>query len=655
MPESKPLWHPTEQFIHQSNLHAFRKWLAERNIEPGDYESLWEWSVRNPDEFWKSVYDYFKVIDHGAPSSILNGSMPDCTWFEGSKVNYAEHIFRNATDAYPAILFASERHPLKEISWKKMGHQVSCLQRYFIAKGIRAGDRIAAYVPNIPEATCSFLAAASVGAVWSSCSPDFGPESVIDRFSQIEPKVLICVDGYQYGGKQFDKIPVIKQILDSIPSIKHVILIPYLSTEIQAEVLPNAELMPVICHGEGGMLEFEPVPFEHPLWVLYSSGTTGIPKAITHGHGGMLLEHLKYLAFHNDVHPGERFFWFTTTGWMMWNFVQGALLHGASIVLYDGSPGYPDLNVLWKLAQDAGIQHFGTSAPFLVACMKANLDPHSICDLSRLRSVSSTGAPLPAEAFDWVYDHVHHHLWLCSMSGGTDVCTAFVGGCPEKDVIRGEIQCRGLGCDLHAFNAKGDSVIEEVGEMVITTPMPCMPVYFWNDPGKERYRKSYFSAFPNVWHHGDWVYITRNGGLIISGRSDTTLNRQGIRIGTAEIYRALNDIEEVEDSLIVHLDHKGQDLMPLFVVLKKGLSLSDELKTRIRTTLRNKCSPRHVPDEIFQVQEIPYTLSGKKMEAPVKKVLSGESIENIASRDAMRNPSALDAFVRMEEKLRSSQ
>ncbi len=496
------LWTPSPGYIERSRLAGFRKWLSARGRTFGDYESLWRWSTDHPDEFWRSIWDYFDIIAHTPATEILSGGMPDTNWFRGSTLNYAEHIFRNASDAYPALVWSSERHLLKAVSWRKLGRRVSCLQQYFKSIGIRPGDRIAAYLPNMPAATYGFLATSSLGAIWSSCSPDFGAESVIDRFQQIAPSVLMCVDGYQYGGKSFDKIPVVKEILKRIPSIKHVILIPYLDSNIGADAIEGAVLWDTVSKGEGQQITFEPVPFDHPLWVLYSSGTTGVPKAITHGHGGMLLEHLKYLAFHNDVHAGELFFWYTTTGWMMWNFVQAALLHGATIVIYDGSPGYPDLNVLWQLAEDTGLQHFGTSAPFLIASMRNGQDPGATFDLSRLRSVSSTGAPLPPEAFDWVYSHVKRDLWLCSMSGGTDVCTAFVGGCPEKPVLRGEIQCRALGCALYAFDEEGNAVTDQVGEMVITAPMPCMPVRFWNDLDKKRYRASYFEQFPGVWRTG---------------------------------------------------------------------------------------------------------------------------------------------------------
>ncbi|MDX1409619.1 MAG: acetoacetate--CoA ligase, partial [Saprospiraceae bacterium] len=419
---------------------------------------------------------------------------------------------------------------------------------------------------------------------------------------QIKPKVLLCVVGYQYGGKAFDKLAVVQQIVDQLPSVKQVVIVPYLSADPVITGMRNAVRWQEAISLEPDPLTFTRVPFAHPIWVLYSSGTTGVPKAITHSHGGMLLEHLKYLAFHNDVHPGERFFWFSTTGWMMWNYVQAALLHGATIVLYDGSPGYPDLNILWQLAEATGMRHFGTSAPFLIACMKQGLSPKDDFTFPQLRSVSSTGAPLPPEAFDWVYEHVHDDICLWSMSGGTDVCTAFVGGCPELPLHRGEIQCRALGCALYAVDEEGRKIVGQVGEMVITRPMPSMPVYFWNDPGKARYRSSYFEHYPGIWRHGDWVRISEHGGLTMFGRSDATLNRQGVRIGTAEIYRALHGIEAIRDALIVHLD--DEDYMPLFIVLNEGEKFDDALIKEIRTTLRSKCSPRHVPDEILPVDDI---------------------------------------------------
>jgi len=643
------MWQATQEEKGASRLNAFRNWLIEDlGIDVGSsYEELWQWSVDNVGLFWRCIWEFFDVQSEAPLKPVVRGEMPHAKWFEGNTLNLAEHVFRKSTKDHPAILFQSERQPLKEISWKELEDRVMRLRAYLVSQGIVKGDRIGAFMPNIPEATYGFLAACSLGAIWSSCSPDFGADSVVDRFRQIEPTVLIAVDGYQYGGKGFDRMEVVEKIAKQIPSIQKVILVPYLNPAPEISTALPVAMWDEVMSTNQQPLEFAHVPFDHPIWILYSSGTTGVPKAITHSQGGILLEHLKYLAFHNDVHPGEKFFWFSTTGWMMWNYVQGALMHGATVVLYDGSPAYPDLGVLWKMAADCQLEHFGTSAPYLVACMKAHLGPKDEYDLSNLRTVSSTGAPLPAEAFDWIYENVGDKIWLCSMSGGTDVCTAFVGGCIEKPVIRGEIQCRALGCKLEAFDDDGKPTIGSLGEMVISEPMPSMPVFFWNDPEFKRYKESYFSVYPGIWRHGDFVKLSPEGGLTIYGRSDATLNRQGVRMGTAEIYRALNTIDEIADALIVHIDHNSQDYMPLFVVLKKDKLLDESLEKLIKNTLRKHCSPRHVPDRIIVIPEIPYTISGKKMEAPVKKILSGYSIEKVLNKDAMRNPEAMEFFIQM--------
>lgn len=649
------LWRPSPSFKANARLTAYIHWLEKRrDLRFPGYEELWNWSVSHPADFWHTVSDFFGVIHHQPFREVLSDDpMPDARWFAGSTLNYAEHLFRHRTDDHPAIMFQSERHPLTAISWGELEERVASLQHYLRQCGIGPGDRVVAYLPNIPEATIAFLAACSLGAVWSSCSPDFGASSVIDRFQQVEPKVLIAVDGYQYNGKAFSKRKVVKELIEALPTLERVIWVPYLEPERQPSTQPKTVSWAEATAATGQPLNFTAVPFEHPIWVLYSSGTTGAPKAITHSHGGVLLEHLKYLAFHNDVHPGERFFWYTTTGWMMWNFVQAAFLAGATIVLYDGSPAYPDLDVLWRFADEAGIHHFGTSAPFLVACMKEELKPGRQHNLQGLRSIGSTGAPLPPEAFDWVYQAVKEDLWLCSMSGGTDVCTAFVGGCPLEPVYYGEIQCRALGCALYAFDEEGQSVVGEVGEMVITKPMPSMPIFFWNDPGKKRYLSSYFEMYPGIWRHGDWVEITPRHTLIIYGRSDATLNRQGIRIGTSEIYRAVNKLKAVKDSLIVNLELSGgRHYMPLFVLLNEGESLDEDLRQLIKKTLKEEYSPRHVPDEIIEVPDIPYTISGKKLEAPVKKILLGRPAEQAAKRDALRNPEAIDFFVAFAKKIK---
>jgi acetoacetyl-CoA synthetase len=641
------LWRPSVAFREGSNLHQYLHWLnAAQSLHFKSYEEVWQWSVAEPAAFWESIWQYFNIKSHTPYRAVLSdAAMPHAQWFAGSTLNYAEHIFRSYDATRPALLFQSERQPLTAISWQTLYEQVAALRAHLQAIGVRAGDRVVAYLPNIPEATVAFLAVNAVGAVWSSCSPDFGVSSVLDRFQQIEPKVLITVDGYQYGGKAFDRTEAVRDLCAGLPSLEQLIMIPYL--HLQQNITFS---IPTITWADAtasrdATLQFEPVPFDHPIWVLYSSGTTGLPKAITHSHGGVLLEHYKYLAFHNDVHAGERFFWFSTTGWMMWNFLQASLLLGATAVLYDGSPGYPNLNVLWQLAETAQITHFGTSAPYIVACMQQGLQPSKQFNISHLRSIGSTGSPLPPDAFAWVYAYVKSDIWLCSMSGGTDVCTAFVGGCPLEPVYEGEIQCRALGCALYAYDEAGQSVLDEVGEMVITQPMPSMPIYFWNDPNGQKYLGSYFDMYPGVWRHGDWVRITPRGSLVIYGRSDATLNRQGVRIGTGEIYNALLQVPELKDSLIVNLElNGGRHYMPLFILLNKNAQLDEHLKQKINQILKTSCSPRHVPDEIIVVPDIPYTISGKKMEAPVKRILMGHPIAKAANIDSMRNPESLAFF-----------
>ena len=652
------LWQPSPELLSDSHLARYMDWLTqEKGLHFGHYRDLWKWSTDHIEDFWQSQWEYFQIISHAPYMSVLSGAgMPDYKWFEGATLNYAEHIFRQKTAARPAILFQNERQPLIEMSWAELERQTAALSRFLKSCGVQKGDRVAAYLPNSPHAIVAVLATMCIGAVWSSCSPDFGAASVADRLVQIQPKVLITVDGYSYGGKSFDKRDTLRELCSFLPSVEKVIFIPYLnenaSLEVEKEVVNwdsiiASHSIPPIPNPQS------PVPFSHPLWILYSSGTTGVPKAITHSHGGNLLEHLKYLHFHNDIRPGERFFWYSTTGWMMWNFTLAALLAGATIVLYDGSPGYPDLNVLWELAEKAPIHHFGTSAPYLVSCMKAGLSPKTKFDLKNLRSIGSTGSPLPPEAFGWVYENIKSDVWLSSMAGGTDVCTAWVGGNPLLPVYQGEIQCRCLGCAMESWDENGQPVpVGEVGEMVVTKPMPSMPVFFWNDPDGSKYRNSYFDTYPGVWRHGDWLKITERDSLVILGRSDATLNRQGVRIGTAEIYRCLDKIPEIKDSLIINLERAdGSDWMPLFVALAPGAALDNDLKNRIRSALRAAYSPRHVPDDILEIADVPYTISGKKMETPVKKILQRKPLDKAFNRDSMRNPEAMDYFIALAENL----
>jgi acetoacetyl-CoA synthetase len=641
----KPLWTPSRSFMEQSNLKKFQNWLfVKKGLYFKNYHDLWDWSVTDLDDFWESVWQFCEVKSHSLYFEVLirqNRDFIGTKWFRGATVNYAEHIFRHKNPARPAIMFQSEQEQLKELSWRELEKQVGAVASYLRQAGVVAGDRVVGVLPNGPQAVVAFLATNSLGAVWSSCSPDFGTTGILDRFQQIEPKVLIVADGYTYNGKGFDKLPAMRQLIGQLPTLKRTVLVPYLNSEAQ---LPKTDSWKDVLKTPFSTLEFTPVPFDHPLWVVYSSGTTGKPKAITHSVGGCLLEHLKALTIHQNVKPGDRYFWYSTTGWMMWNFSVASMLAGATLVLYEGAVQYPSMNVLWDLAEKAKINHFGGGAAFYLACMKAGVSLQGY-KFNQLQSIGSTGSPLPPEAFEWIYQHVKKDVWLISLSGGTDICSAFVGGCPTLPVYSGEIQSRLLGCKLEAFDEVGNPVQNELGEMVITQPMPSMPIYFWNDKDNQRYRASYFENYPNIWRHGDWIKINDRGGIIIYGRSDATLNRDGVRIGTGEIYSAVESVPEVTDSLVVCLEQAGgKYFMPLFVVLAQGQELTDDLKKKINLQLRSQFSPRHVPDAIYELSEVPYTISGKKMEAPVKKILMGTDPAKAASRDTMRNPQALDFF-----------
>ncbi|MDQ7781402.1 MAG: acetoacetate--CoA ligase [Desulfomonilaceae bacterium] len=651
--EGELLWKPSEALKKSANITHYLAWLhREKGLRFAGYEELWEWSTGSLEDFWESLWDYYEIKASKPYDRVLSTrSMPGASWFDGSHLNYAEHVFRNVSTGRPALKFQSEIHPLTETTWDELREQVSAVSVALRNMGVVPGDRVVAYMPNIPQTVVAFLACAGIGATWSSCSPDFGIRSITDRFRQIGPKVLLAVDGYQYGGKRFDCRPVVERLQEALPTLERTILVPYLQSASQAEGIGHALLWQDLLR-ERGELVFEQVPFSHPLWVVYSSGTTGLPKPLVHGHGGILIELLKFLGLHVNVQPRDVFFWFSTTGWVMWNILQAGLLTGATAVLYDGSPGYPDMDVLWDMAEKSGMSVFGTSAAYLTACMSEALEPGKVHDLSALNAVGSTGSPLSPAGFKWVYDSVKRDLLLGSVSGGTDPCSALVGCCPLLPVRAGEIQCRCLGVKAEAFDENGNPLTDQVGELVITEPMPSMPLYLWNDPDNRRYKESYFEAYPGVWRHGDWVRITSGGSAVIVGRSDSTLKRMGVRMGSSEIYGVVDELPEVLESLIIGYEGPdGHYRMPLFVALKPGFEMNDELKTGIKNAIRKALSPRHVPDEVFAIAEVPKTLNAKKLEVPVKKILSGVPTELAVNVDSMSNPESLEFFVRMAEEM----
>jgi acetoacetyl-CoA synthetase len=635
-----PLWTPSAEWVERSRMRDYLRWLAEtRERRFGDYQELWRWSVEDLDGFWSSIWAYFEVGERPPAPALAERRMPGARWFPGARLNHAEVALRRR-DGHPAIIAGGEQggEPTV-IGHGELAGLVARAAAGLRRLGVGKGDRVAAYLPNVPQTVIAFLATASIGAVWSSCAPEFGVSSVVDRFAQIEPKVLLAVDGYRYNGAWHDRREALAEIRRRLPTVTATVL---LGDADDAATLAWEDLLA----GPAGEPAFEPVAFDHPLWVLYSSGTTGLPKAIVQGHGGIVLEHLKSLAFHLDLRPDDRFFWFTTTGWMMWNFLVGGLLLGATVLLYDGSPAQPDMGALWRFAEASSMTYFGTSAAYVLACMKAGIEPGRDADLSALHSIGSTGSPLPPEGFAWLYRHVAADVLVGSVSGGTDVCTAFVESCPLLPVYPGEIQCRALGAKVEAFDERGRPVVGQVGELVLTEPLPSMPLYLWNDPDGSRYRDSYFGVWPGVWRHGDWIEITPRGSCVISGRSDSTLNRGGVRMGTAEFYRVVERLDEVTDSLVVDVsDPGGEGRLLLFVVLRPGVELDDGLQERIRAAVRRELSPRHVPDEIRAITEVPRTLSGKKLEVPVKRVLTGTPLDRAVSEGALANPKAIHEVV----------
>ncbi len=643
--EGDLLWEPDAERAAAARITEFATWLRTENCVATDsYDELWQWSVRELDAFWTALARWYGIRWHDAPSAALvDASMPGAHWFPGGTLNYAEHALYppcEVADDDVAVLFAREDGREQTLTWAQLRAQVASVRAALVAYGVGAGERVVALVPNSPEAIVAMLATASLGAIWSSCSPDFGPRAIADRFTQIEPAVLFTVDGYRYGGKQFDIRATVEHLRAELPTLRGTVLVPYLDDGAE---LPDTRRWPDVL-AEPGELAFEPMPFDAPMWVLYSSGTTGLPKAILHCQGGILVEHVKQLALHLDLGRGDRFFWFSTTGWMMWNLLVSGLCVGATVVLFDGNPMHPGPDALWRLADQAGITCFGVSAPYLQACQQAEVRASEF-SLDALRSIGSTGAPLPPEGFAWVYEAVKGDVLLSSLSGGTDVCTAFVGGAPTLPVRAGVIPCRMLGCAVESYGAHGTPLVGEVGELVITAPMPSMPVGFWNDDDGSRMREAYFDTYPGVWRHADWIKIDDDGSCVIYGRSDSTLNRGGVRMGTAEFYRVVEELPSVTDSLVVDTSQAGSEgRLLLYLVLAGGTAL-DDVRDDVRAAIRSSLSPRHVPDEIIAIDEVPRTLNGKKCEVPVKRVLAGVPLGQAVSEGALKNPDAMRAFV----------
>ncbi len=637
------IWRPTPEAVAKARITDYLRWLArERGLAFDDYAALWRWSVADLDAFWASIWDYFGVRASRPYTAVLaRDAMPGAEWFPGAELSYAEHALSRRDD-HPALVARSETRGLDAtatLTYAELAAEVARVRAGLAALGVRRGDRVVAYLPNIPETVVAFLATASLGATWASCSPDFGTRAVVDRFAQLEPKVLLAVDGYRYGGRPFDRSAEVGEIERALPTLARSVMLPYLGDRVDPARMSWEAL-----RAETASLRFEQVPFAHPLWVLYTSGTTGLPKGLVHGHGGILLEHLKSLALHNDLGADDRFFWFTTTGWMMWNYLLGILPLGGTALLFDGNPGHPDLGTLWRFAADTRMTYFGTSAPFIHACMKAGITPGRELDLGALRAVGSTGAPLSSEGFRWVVEMLGRPIPVGSVSGGTDLCTAFVQSCPLLPVRAGELQCAALGAKVEAYTPEGRGVVDAVGELVITRPMPSMPTTLWNDPGMARYRSSYFEMYPGVWRHGDWIRFTPQGSCVIYGRSDATLNRGGVRMGTAEFYRVVEELPEVRDSLVVEVG-EGEGQLVLFVVLAPHVALDDDVRRRIAVALRRELSPRHVPDRILAVAEVPKTLNGKKLEVPVKRLLQGQPLSGAVSEGAVANPASLTALL----------
>lgn len=641
---SQILWRPSPRQIASTQMDAFRRFVNEsygRNLK--DYFDLYEWSVTDIAGFWAAVWRFMDIIHSRSYDSVVDdiSRMPGARWFSGARLNYAENLLRYR-DSKPALVFQGEGQPVRILSYGELYREVARLARALKEEGIGKGDRVAGFMPNMPETVIALLATASLGAIWSSSSPDFGIQGVLDRFMQIEPKILFSANGYLYNGKVFDSLSKLEGILHELPTVQKVIVIPYTDPEPDISRISRATgYEEFVGRGDSEDLVFEQLPFDHPLTIMYSSGTTGLPKSMVHGAGGTLLQHLKELRLHTDLTREDTIFYFTTCGWMMWNWLISSLAVGATVVLYDGSPFYPDSGALWRMAQDLGITVFGTSAKFIASCEAAGLRPGREFNLEKLRAVLSTGSPLVEESFDYVYRDIKKELLLASISGGTDIISCFALGNPTLPVYRGELQCRGLGMKVASFDENGRPRLNRKGELVCTAPFPSMPVSFWNDPDGSKYRHAYFDVYPEIWTHGDYITISDRGGVKIFGRSDATLNPGGVRIGTAEIYRVVEALPEVEDSLVVGQKWDGDERVILFLKLAGGIRLTGDLVEKVKSTIREQCSPRHVPAKVLPVGDIPYTINGKKVEIAVKKIIHGDEALN---RDALANPESLDLY-----------
>jgi acetoacetyl-CoA synthetase len=645
---SRLLWQPSGKRIRNTNMHHFMKYVNSRHGKSfAKYDDLYQWSIEQGGAFWATLWDYAEVTHSRSYDQVVDeiNKMPGARWFEGARLNFAENLLRYRDDRI-ALSFKGESRPTLSITYNQLYLQVARLAKSLRNMGIQPGDRIAGFMPNMIETVVAMLAAASIGAIWSSCSPDFGIKGILDRFGQIEPRILFTADGYFYNGKEFDSLKRISEIIKELPSIEKIVVVPYKDMEPDIASMTNTVCFEDFLVREAEDLRFEQLPTNHPLYILYSSGTTGVPKCIVHGAVGTLLQHIKELKLHSDVKREDTVFYFTTCGWMMWNWLVSSLALGARVFLYDGSPFYPDPATLWQMVQDEKITIFGTSAKYLAALEKAGVKPKEPFDLTSLKAILSTGSPLSAESFEFVYRDIKEDLCLSSISGGTDIISCFALGNPMGGVYASELQCRGLGMKVEAYDEQGNSVIGQKGELVCTMSAPSMPIYFWNDPNNSKYREAYFDVYPGVWLHGDYIEITEHGGVIIYGRSDATLNPGGVRIGTAEIYRQVESIPEIVDSLVVGQDWDGDVRIVLFVKLREDIKLTSQLVGRIKNTIRENCTPRHVPAKCLEVADIPYTISGKKVELAVQNLLHGREVKN---KDALANPEALDCYVDLPE------